>query len=299
MENAAEYVLCPLDTTLNVKSICTVHYFKYTKKFSFHGEKHNFWEMVYIDSGKVGVVAGERALELEQGEIIFHKPNEYHNIYTDDRFANSVIVSFECRSKAMSFFNDKILKLDEYEKKLLNKIVLEAAATYEEKLNDLYLTRMTKRQDAPFGGEQIIKNCIELFLLSLIRSNTTVSGLERISENTRSKHSDEIVAKIMEMLSSRIYSSISLTEIAGELFFSKTYIKNLFKKETGTTIIQYYLNLKIEEAKKLISQNRYTFTEIAYMLNFNSVHYFSRLFKLHTSLTPTEYAKSIKVDHVL
>ena len=60
-----------------------------------------------------------------------------------------------------------------------------------------------------------------------------------------------------------------------------------------------YIIKKIEESKKLISQNKYTFTEIAYRLNFNSVHYFSRLFKLHTSQTPTEYAKSIKIDHVL
>lgn len=67
----------------------------------------------------------------------------------------------------------------------------------------------------------------------------------------------------------------------------------------GISIIQYYISLKIEESKKLISQNKYSYTEIAEMLNINSVHYFSRLFKAHTQMTPSEYARSIKADNLL
>ena len=299
MENKSQYVLCPLSDVISVKSVCTIHYFKYTKQYSFHGEQHDFWELVYIDSGKAIAHAGDQKIALEQGQVIFHRPNEYHNIQTDDRFANSVIISFDCKSRAMSFFENRVVRLNDYEKSLLGKIVLEGAANYEEKLNDPYLTKMTKKQIAPFGGEQLIKNYLELLLISIIRENAGNTKNTKMGNYSRSKHADEIVAKIITMLQKNLYSSINLSEIAQELFFSKTYIKNLFKKETGTTIIQYYINLKIEEAKKLISQNKFTFTEIAYRLNFNSVHYFSRLFKLHTSQTPSEYAKSIKIDHVL
>ena len=57
--------------------------------------------------------------------------------------------------------------------------------------------------------------------------------------------------------------------------------------------------MELAEAKKLLSQNKYTVTEIAFMLNFNSVHYFSRQFKDQTDMSPTEYANSIKADNVL
>jgi AraC-like DNA-binding protein len=301
MENDMDnnYQLINLKNVLTVKNICTIHYFKYCKQFKFVGEKHNFWEIVYIDSGEVGVLADDKAFNLKQGEAIFHKPNEYHNICTADKFANSAIITFECNSRAMNFFKDKILKFNDYEKELMNKIIIEGSKNYEEKLNDIYLLKMTKKQSAPFGGEQLIKNYIELLLISLIRNNTTVSNQERISESIRSKHSNEIVDKILKILSNNIYNEINLTTIANELYFSKTYLKNLFAKQTGTSIIQSYINLKIEEAKKLISQNKYSFTEIGFMLNFNSVHYFSRLFKLHTGMSPSEYAKTIKVDNIL
>ena len=63
--------------------------------------------------------------------------------------------------------------------------------------------------------------------------------------------------------------------------------------------MQYFSSLKIDEAKKLISYNRYTFTEIAYRLGYSSLHYFSRQFKKSTEMTLSEYARSIKVDDVL
>ena len=63
--------------------------------------------------------------------------------------------------------------------------------------------------------------------------------------------------------------------------------------------MQYFTSLKIEEAKKLISFDKYTFTEIAYKLGYSSLHYFSRQFKKATDMSLTEYARSIKVDNVL
>ena len=288
-----------LSTVINVRHIYTIHYFKYCKQFKFTGEKHNFWEIVYIDAGEVGVIADDKALTLKQGEAIFHKPNEYHNICTADNFANSAIISFECNSKAMSFFKDKILRFTEYEKELLNKIITEGGRNFSDKLDELYLMKMTKKNHAPFGGEQLIKNYIEILLISLIRNNLAVAGQERMIESINIKRSGELVGKIIKILKDNIYGKIDLTKISQELYFSKTYIKSVFVQKTGTSIIQYYLKLKIDEAKKLISQETYTFTEIAYKLNFNSVHYFSKLFKKHTSLSPSQYSKTIKVDNLL
>ena len=299
MSNNSEYKKSPLKPTIKVTGIYTVHYFKYGRNFRFKGEKHDFWEMVFIDSGNAKIIADEKELILKQGEAYFHKPNELHNIYTDDKFANSAIITFECKSRILKQLGDKIHVLDEYEKSLLNKIIQEAKISYSDKLNDVYLTKMSKKATAPFGGEQIIKNCIELLIISLIRSSDNkINHTDNLSINISSnKIVDSVKAILYEKLDSA--NSINLNDISYKLGFSKSYIKSQFKKQTGYSIIQYYIDLKIDKAKKLLSQQKYTVSEIADALGFSSVYYFSRQFKLHTDMSPTEYVNSIKADNVL
>ena len=57
--------------------------------------------------------------------------------------------------------------------------------------------------------------------------------------------------------------------------------------------IDYYLNLKISEAKKLIRTEKYTISQISDMLMFSCIHHFSRSFKRFTGITPSEYKKKI------
>ena len=50
----------------------------------------------------------------------------------------------------------------------------------------------------------------------------------------------------------------------------------------------------VEEAKRMIRENAYNFTEISEMLGFSTPHYFSTVFKKTINMTPSEYANSIK-----
>lgn len=300
MENKnQDYVKSQLSCKINVTGVYTVHYFKYGRNFKYPGERHDFWEMVFIDSGTANVVAEDERLTLKQGEAYFHKPNEYHNIGTDDDFANSAIVTFECKSRAIKNLSGKVFKLNDFEKSMLNKIVHEAKQTYSERMNDVYLKKMTKSASAPFAGEQIIKNCIELLIISLLRnSDATANQAEKIGLTSSP---DDIVENIISILGDMLSAAenISLDEISFKLNFSKSYIKSQFKKKTGYSIIQYYINMKIEKAKKLLSRQKYTVSEIADMLGFSSVYYFSRQFKLHTDMSPSEYVHSIKAENIL
>ncbi len=295
----SEYIKNNLTKSINVTGIYTIHYFKYGRNFRFKGERHNFWEMVFIDSGNAKVIAEDKELSLKQGEAYFHKPNELHTIYTDEKFANSAIVSFECNSRAVKLLANKIHVLDEYQKSLLNKIVQEAKISYSDKLNEVNLLKMTKKPSPPFGGEQIIKNCIELLLISFLRSNSSF----QVSTNNDSLNfsSNKIVESVKNILHEKLEtaSTINLNDLSFKLGFSKSYIKSQFKKQTGSSIIQYYIELKIDKAKKMLSQQKFTVSEIADTLGFSSVYYFSRQFKIHTDMSPTEYIRSIKADNVL
>lgn len=294
-----EFIKSELRCPIKISGVYTIHYFKYGRNFRFKVEQHDFWELVFIDSGTAKILNGDQTLLLKQGEAFLHKPNIPHTIYTDELFANSAIITFECKSRNLKSISEKILKFNEYEKNLLNKIISETKLSFSDKLNDVHLKKMSKKDFAPFGGEQIIKNSIELLFVSAIR-NVHVEKSPAV-ELTLNVDSGQIVDSVRSILSEKLNNSetVNLDEISYLLGFSKSYIKSQFKKKTGISVIQFFINMKIDKAKKLLSEQKFTVSEISDMLGFNSVFYFSRQFKLHTDMSPTEYVNSIKADNVL
>ena len=297
MNNYAKnkYVKSSLSCVFSVKGVYTVHYFKYGQKFEFEGESHPFWEFVYIDAGEVQIVADGKDFTLCQGEAYFHKPDEHHSICTKNKFANSVIISFDCPSPAMNTFFDKKIVLSKELKSIVRKIVDETSGCFTDKLDAVYLTKMTKARNQIFGGEQLIKTYIEQLLILCHRDVLALTTPHSATSHCNSG----LTEKIIELLNSKIYQNVSLDEISSVLFFSKTHIKTVFKKETGQTVMQYFAKMKIDEAKKLISTGKFTYTEIAYKLGYSSLFYFSRQFKKVTDMSPSQYAGSIKVDYLL
>ncbi|HDY89701.1 MAG TPA: AraC family transcriptional regulator [bacterium] len=67
------------------------------------------------------------------------------------------------------------------------------------------------------------------------------------------------------------------------------------KEKTGRSVMEYYKITKLEKAKELIREGDYTFTQIAAILNYSSLHYFSKIFKRYLGMTPTEYSSSVKL----
>ncbi len=295
-----EFTKTPLSREIEIPCIYTVHYFKYGMNFRFENEKHDFWELIYLDSGNAFSINNGKKTQLKQGEAFLHKPNTVHNVYTDHEFSNSAILSFDCSNPIITKLSERVLKFNDFEKTLLNKIINEAKLSYSDKLNDLYLTKMSKRANPPFAGEQIIKNCIELLLVSLLRRLEEDSSKNE-NINSISNVSDKIIESILSILHEKLElsESINLEKISFNLGYSKSHIKTQFKKKIGVSILQYYIGLKIDKAKKLLSQQKYSVSEISDMLGFSSVYYFSRQFKLYTNMSPTKYSNSINADNVL
>ena len=87
-----------------------------------------------------------------------------------------------------------------------------------------------------------------------------------------------------------------MKDIAQGLNFSPSYLQKVFREEMRMSIMKYYRNLKINEAKKLISSGAHSFTEISEMLGFSSVHHFSNVFRKAVKMTPTEYRHCVQVS---
>ena len=206
--------------------------------------------------------------------------------------------TFECKNKEVLNLCGTILDFNHEQKTLLNKIINEAKLCYSDPLDDLVLKKMNKRISAPFASEQIIKNCIELLLISAVRN---INQHKTVHYPVMNGLYSPLVAEIMQYLDKKLDTAenVTLEELSIKIGFSKSYIKTKFKQELNKSIVQFFIDMKIERAKKLLSPQNKTINEISDELGFSSVQYFSSQFKLRTNMSPSSYANSIKTDNLL
>jgi len=286
------YVKHKIANLISINKIVTIHYYELDKNFSFEGERHNFWEMIYVDAGVVEVKAGSKQLELKQGEIGFHKPNEFHTLKANGKTAANVfVISFVCSSVSMNFFKGKTMTVPSKLKKYLSSIIDESERTFN--LMAVDGTCLEIKENPPIGGQQMIRTFLEQFLIMLIRNEESKHQYKIFP--TKESMENHIVSQMLHMAEDSIYSKISIQDICSSLTYSRAYLSRIFKEATGYTILEYAISLKIQEAKKLIREGNYNLTQISDLLEFDNPHYFSRVFKRTTGISPSEYKKTVKL----
>ncbi|GGH06991.1 helix-turn-helix domain-containing protein [Mucilaginibacter phyllosphaerae] len=98
-----------------------------------------------------------------------------------------------------------------------------------------------------------------------------------------------IVDRARYLLRDHMNQHITPEEIAKELQVGYSWFRKVFRKYTGMAPNQYLIQLKIQQSKELLLLPENSVKTVAFMLNFESAPYFSKLFKIKTGLTPQDY----------
>ncbi len=282
-----------MEIVVDIKEIKSLFYFEFSKDYRNFGESHDFWEIVYVDKGEIEATAGEKTVNVKWGQAIFHKPNEFHNIIANKTVApNIFITSFVCNSPAMKFFENKVMEISPKQREIIRALIDDSKETHL--ISDFLPYKKNKNKphtDVPIGGIQMIKLYIEQLLISLLRSGKEVenSGILFADEAV----TGERVKDIIRYMSNALFGKFSVENMCAHFGYSKAYLSRIFKEETGRTLLEYYTDMKISEARRLIREKKYNFAQISDLLCFDNPRYFSRVFKRVTGLTPQEYKKSV------
>ena len=280
---------------LAVPAVVTVHYFEYAKNYVFEGERHDFWEFLYVDKGEVEVMAGDTGYCLKQGEMIFHKPGEFHNVFANGMVApNLVVVAFVCTSPAMAYFEEKVVKAEEVERELLARIVHEARDAFANPLDNPGSLRMERATSSAFGSEQMIGLLLEQMLIRMVRRGAERDRAVKTSSSVKRRSDHDLVQRIIGYMQENACGTLTFSQVCRFSAQSATNLKTIFKSVTGMGVMEYYRSLKIDAAKTLLREGGCNITQIADKLGYTSVNYFSRYFKQATGMTPSEYTQSIQ-----
>lgn len=116
---------------------------------------------------------------------------------------------------------------------------------------------------------------------------------EAIREHNNQNLSPNIILALEYIHTNYMKKNIHLADIADSIPMNETYLSTQFKQEYNMPLKQYLSQYRIRQATQLIKKNStYNITEIALMVGFDSINYFSTVFfKKYTGYTPSMYAR--------
>ena len=111
-------------------------------------------------------------------------------------------------------------------------------------------------------------------------------------------YSNELICKIIDYINKNIDIEITIDDLSNQFFFNRTYIMKKFKKELNITIFNYINAIKIYNSLTKFNNNK-SITSIALTSGFNSIEYFSEIFKKIMKVSPRKYLDYCKYYYKL
>ncbi len=90
-------------------------------------------------------------------------------------------------------------------------------------------------------------------------------------------------------------NDLNLDYIANEINFAPAYLSYVFKKETGSNVIKYITDYRMEKAKRLLEEGKLKIIQVAQACGYGNQSYFNRLFKNYYGVTPKQFKEKSDV----
>jgi len=260
---------------LHINCIYTMFYHEREKGFIFPGGTHQAVELIYVDKGSVHSVADGMDILLEQGEMTFHAPNQWHMLYADDDVPASYLsITFDLEGLSPAVLFNKKFPLPQSAVRVLHRIMQE----YE-------------RMDE-YSGDLLI-SLLQALLLMILREQGS-PNTDKLRTTNSINNENEIIRRAQQYISVHVRDKLSVPLVARHVDVSPSYLTALFRKNLQISPGEYIRRIKLQESKQMIREDKLNFTQIASALQYSTVHHFSRQFKEKFGITPTEYAKSVR-----
>jgi len=291
----SDYQMLKPKNEIVISGLYSLHYFQFASEYVFNGEKHDFWEIAYIDQGEAEIGAGRDVFQLYQGQLIFHKPNEFHTIWANyAKGTNIFVISFACASPAMREFRGKQYTLLPSQRRLISHMITEGQRVFGPVLDISDQKQLYTVADAPRGGVQMIVLYLTQLLLDLLRTRhpSPASPIQpRITEEEDFAVYFERARALME---TRLDGTLRFAQVCREVGLSATVFKERFRRYTGITVMDFYRRLRIDEARRQLRGGNRNIAQVADALGYSSAAAFSRQFKQVMQLTPSKYLCSVR-----
>ena len=258
------------------------------------GLSNPFDSLVYTnDKLKEGLYALDFKFNLGNGQIIrindIQSEQEYKeiNISEVDKTLKSIIYSGE--EAEVNRYINQLFSLERFNP---NKNSLKNLCYSILTCTQLILIDLNVRFEDVFGKGELIWDKLVRFETIVDAKQWLINILTEIIRYINNRNNNQInkIVESVKLICEKNYNtSITIKAIADQMFYNPNYLNNIFKQETGETILEYITKLRIEKAKLLLRQSGLKIYEIAQEVGYSHESYFRNLFKQHVAIGPKEY----------
>lgn len=266
----APYTYQPVFAPFHVRRILDCWFTNQMEPCRICKSAHKSYELIYVYEGSLDLTLSEETYSLQPHDaILFQSDNVILENTTSCSYLTAV---FDTNQRKPLHILRHVFHCTSELQQILWKLLIES-------FENSYYTRT------------LMVCYLQEALMLLMQFYETINHKTLFSDTKT--HMNDLLSEILAYMNKRITEPITIEEICHEFYISRSSLQALFKTHLNSSPKNYLLNIKLQKSKELIRENQYTISEIAYMLGFSSIHYFSRLFKKYFNTTPSAYAKKI------
>ena len=237
---------------------------------------HNHVELFYIIGGKGQFLINDQLYPVNTNHLVIINPNVIHTeVSLNAQPLEYIVLGVDGIELSISgTSNGQFCILDHFES-------LDMASCLRNILREMEMKQP--------GYEDVCQAFMEILIIRLMRS----TGLSLPSE-TSAVSTNRQCAAVRRYIDLHFKEALTLEQLAEEGHMNKFYLSHAFKREYGVSPINYMISRRIEESKYLLAETDLSMSQIAQLLGFSSLSYFSQVFHRTQSISPKEYRQSQK-----
>ncbi|MBO5953027.1 MAG: helix-turn-helix transcriptional regulator [Oscillospiraceae bacterium] len=244
--------------------------------FNYPVHLHNAVELVLVKEGQTTATYGNKRIELRAGDIFVVFPNQIHG-YEDSPGVRGYCMGIPMtpylsgyqRLLEMKEPVDPVLHLADPEVSKLAELIVEAACVWKQLPHN------------------IMESMHQGYILLII------GKLLQLMPLTDSRPQDgDVVRLLLQYLNEHYHEPLSRRDVAKAIGYHESYISHIFSQALNLTLSEYLTVLRINDAKRLLTESRQSISQIAMSLGFGSIRSFNRTFSSKLHMNPTAYRAS-------
>lgn len=261
---------------------CRLLYIKrssYPTKTSKDYQEHSYTELYYILRGEGSFYIDKTISPVQAHDFIIMNPNVKHQLIAQEEGElEAIVIGLDGIFFTANEFTDINSSL--YMKKALKDSHTNLSFYFKSILMEI------KKMD--YNYEMVCQNLLEVLVTQVIRlTQCTITS-------TSSARTNKECTFIKRYIDNHFAENISLDFLAKMTHMNKYYMVHAFNKYIGYSPINYLIEKRISEGKRLLENSNDSIAQIASKIGFSSQSYFSQVFKKSTQMTPNEYRKSVR-----